>query len=196
MAYSVTGRATEFCSCITPCPCAFGEKPDNERCTGAVFLDIQDGQLDGTSLSGAKAILVNTFSPGPWTAGNMTASLILDSNDSQEQRDALSRIFGGEEGGEAADLSSLISDFKGVVEAPIESESSDERVSFKAGDLAEGSGSVLKGVDGSEIRIPNPNYIMTNITAGKTDKVVINMEGLEYSGPGTGFWTGPFAMKG
>ena len=196
MAYTLSGRATEFCSCSTPCPCAFAQEPDNGRCTGVILMEFEDGQSDGISLAGTKAILVNTFT-NVWTQGNLTAALILDSNASQDQRDALSRIMGGQEGGDAAGLAALISDFKGVLEAPINSTSSDDAVSFTAGDLAEGSGSSLKGADGTTlIRIPNPAYIMTNIIAGKSEKVRIAVEGLEYEGPGTGFWTGPLELKG
>jgi hypothetical protein len=197
MAYSLSGRATEFCSCSTPCPCAFNQEPDNGRCQGIIFMDFDQGELDGVSLAGTKAVLASSFGPRAWTAGNLTAALIVDSNASQEQRDALSRILAGQEGGDAAGIAALISDFKGVLEAPIEGSSSEDKVSFKAGDLAEGSGSALRTLDGSEpIRIPNPAYLMTNIIAGRADKVRIGVSGLEYDGPGTGFWTGPVTLNG
>ena len=101
MSYRLAGRATDFCGCNTPCPCAFGQEPTSGTCKSVIFFDIQEGELDGLDLSGTKAVLISTFD-GVWTAGNFTAALVLDENASEEQRAALAKIYGGELGGDGA----------------------------------------------------------------------------------------------
>ena len=77
---------------------------------------------------------------GAWTGGNFTAALVLDENASEEQRAALAQIYGGELGGDAANLAALIGDMKGVFTAPIEYSATAGEVSFKAADTAQGAG--------------------------------------------------------
>ena len=196
MAYHLSGTATELCSCSAPCPCAFGQEPTAGTCAGMFCLDIQEGECAGVNLAGTKAILADTFS-GVWTSGNFTAALILDQNSSPEQRDTLTRIFSGQEGGDAAHFAALIGDMKGVFVAPIDYKESDGHISVMAGDLAEGAGDVLHGVDGtSEIQITNAHYPLPNITAGKATRSRVNVPGLRFESDGTGMWTGPFEMRG
>src|SRR6476660_7578376 len=118
MAYRITGHSTEFCSCHATCPCAFGLPPDRGRCTGVFSFHVESGNADGVNLSETYAVLAASFGPSPWTAGGFTAALILDSNGTPAQREALKKIFTGQMGGDAAGLAALISDLKGVFEAP------------------------------------------------------------------------------
>ena len=118
MAYRIAGRATELCSCNAPCPCAFGQLPTGGRCRALMVFDVKEGNADGVSLAGTKAIVAAEF-PGVWSKGNWTAALILDSQASQQQRDALQRILTGQMKGDAAAIAALIGTFKGVATAPI-----------------------------------------------------------------------------
>jgi len=196
MAYRIAGQSTELCSCDTPCPCAFGQEPSGGRCEGIFAFDIQEGQLDGVSLAGTKAIFAATFN-GPWTGGNFTAALILDANASEQQRDALTRIYSGQLGGDAANLAGLVGEMKGVFTAPIDIRYSGEDIMVRAGDLAEGAGTVLKGLDGVDnIELTNAHYPLPRITAGKSTKSKVKVSGLEYEHDGSGMWTGPFELKG
>jgi hypothetical protein len=158
---------------------------------------VQDGDQDGLSLNGTKAVIANTFAPGPWTAGGFVGSIILDSNASEEQRAALRRILTGEAGGDAAGLAALFADLKGVVDAPFVADTSEEQVSLRVGDLIEAAGTVLKNADGSAaIEISNAHYPLPNLLAGKATTVRINVDGVDYDGPGSGMWTGPFELNG
>ena len=196
MAYRLAGNNTEFCSCDVPCPCAFAQIPTGGRCQGLFCFDVQEGYLDGLSLAGTKFILALMFANQAWTAGNLTAALILDANASQDQRDGLTRILTGQLGGDAANLAGLIGDMKGVVTAPIEYRASDGQISVRAGDVAEGAGATLKNADGSEIEVRNAHYPIPNIKAGKSTKVKVKVPGLEYDLQGSGMWTGPFVLAG
>lgn len=196
MAYRLAGYNTEFCSCSTPCPCAFGQTPTGGSCAGIFAFDFSEGDIEGVDVSGTKAILAATFS-GPWTGGNFTAALILDANASEAQRNALSRALGGELGGDAGGLAALIGDLKGVFTAPIEYSHSGGNVSVRAGTAAEGSGSTLKSADGSaEIEVTNACYPIPNIKAGRSNGVKVDVEGLSFRSDGTGMWTGPLLLQG
>jgi len=196
MAYHISGRSTELCSCSAPCPCAFGQEPTSGTCHGLFCIDIQDGQCDGVNLAGTKAILAAMFS-GPWTGGNFTAAMILDQHSTEEQRDALTRIFSGQEGGDAAQLAGLIGDLKGVFVAPIDLKEADGHIRVLAGDMAEGAGDVLRGLDGqAEIQVLNAAYPLPTVTAGKATRSRVRVPGLEFDSDGSGMWTGPFEMQG
>jgi hypothetical protein len=196
MAYRLSGHSTELCSCDTPCPCAFGQTPSGGRCEGIFAFDVEQGEVDGVSVAGTKAILAAAFN-GPWTGGNFTAALILDANASEQQRDALTRVLSGQLGGDAANLAALIGDMKGVFTAPIDIRYTNGQISVRAGELAEGSGALLKGLDAStNIEITNAHYPLPRVTAGKASKTKVKLSGLEYEHDGSGMWTGPFELKG
>jgi hypothetical protein len=157
----------------------------------------QEGDVEGVDVSDTKAILAATFEGGPWTNGNLTAALILDANASDEQRNALGRVLGGELGGDAAGLAGLIGDMKGVFVAPIDYRHENGEVEVRAGDLAAGAGATLKNVDGTaDIEVSNACYPIPNLRAGKASRVMINVEGLSFQHDGNGMWTGPLELKG
>jgi hypothetical protein len=161
-------------------------------------FDIQEGEYEDVSLAGTRAIFVDVFSGGPWMNGNFTAALILDANSTEEQREALSAIFSGKAGGDAADLAGLVGDMKGVFVAPIDYKmTADGEISVRAGDLAEGGGEVLRGLDGtSEITVINPHYPLATVVAGRSTRSRVSVPGLEFDNHGSGMWTGPFELKG
>lgn len=196
MAYRIAGQATELCSCNAPCPCAFGQAPTGGRCRALMVFDVQEGNADGVSLAGTKAIVAAEF-PGVWSKGNWSAALVLDSKASQQQRDALQSILTGQMKGDAAQIAALIGNFKGVATAPISITFAAGKISVKAGDLIEGAGETLKDAQGkAEIQVSNANYLLPNVTAGKSSKVRANAQGMTFDLNGSGMWTGPFELKG
>ena len=99
MAWSMTAKALESCSCASICPCLFGPaKPDQEWCSGLFLLDVTEGQSDGVDLSGAK-ILIHFELPGDFVSGIDKGKLVYDSGTSDDQRRELDAIFHGEKGG-------------------------------------------------------------------------------------------------
>jgi hypothetical protein len=197
MTYRIAGMSTEFCSCTSPCPCAFGQEPDNNgHCQGIFSFHVQDGNVDGVDVSETVALFAVDFR-GVWTSGNWTAALILDDKASQEQRDALTRVFGGELGGDAAQLAAFVGDFKGVFTAPIDYRDMGDNLYFHAGETAEGDGSILKNVDGSQtIEIEDAHYPIPRIEAGKSTLVRVKVSGMEFQHNGSGMWHGPFTLRG
>lgn len=48
MSYRLAGRSTDFCSCNTPCPCAFGQEPtggtcESLFCVGSFSKEVESG---------------------------------------------------------------------------------------------------------------------------------------------------------
>jgi Protein of unknown function (DUF1326) len=54
MAWHISGKSTELCSCKMMCPCWLGPEgePDQEWCSAAFGFEIEKGQSDGVDLSG------------------------------------------------------------------------------------------------------------------------------------------------
>jgi hypothetical protein len=198
MRYRIAGRTTDLCSCQTPCPCAFGQTPTRGTCAGMFCFDIQEGEYENVSLARTRAIFANTFSGGPWMDGNFTAALILDANSTDEQREALTTIFSGKAGGDAANMAALVGDMKGVFVAPIAYKmTTNGEITVRAGDLADAGGQTLRGMDGtSEITVTNPLYPLPTVIAGKSTHSRVSVPGLEFDNHGSGMWTGPFELKG
>lgn len=99
MAWQITGRLLEACSCKLLCPCYFGPaEPDQGWCSTAVLADIQQGTSDGIDLSGRKVTFVGDF-PKDFESGNGTARLYIDEAADADQRRELEAIFTGKKGG-------------------------------------------------------------------------------------------------
>jgi hypothetical protein len=106
-----------------------------------VLLDIHEGNLNDVNLGNTKAVMAVNL-PGVWTAGNWKAALILDANNSQAQNDALQSIFGGKEGGTAADVAALVGEMVGLHVGSIGMDSTGSTRSVRVGNLVDAAGEV------------------------------------------------------
>ncbi len=90
----------EMCNCKMMCPCWLGPEiePDEGWCGGTLAFDVQRGSSNGVDLTGTKVALIAVW-PGNFFEGNGTARLYLDDTASAEQRDAVEKIFSGNDGG-------------------------------------------------------------------------------------------------
>jgi hypothetical protein len=100
MAWHITGRSMELCSCKMLCPCWLGPEgePDQGWCSGVLGFEVQQGNSDGVDLGGTKVVLAADW-PGNFFAGNGTARLYVDEAASADQRRELEAIFTGKKGG-------------------------------------------------------------------------------------------------
>jgi hypothetical protein len=105
MSWHIRGTYVESCNCDAICPCRKidgvpGGRSTHGECRGVLSWLIEDGAADGTDLSGQPVALAIRYSddePGsPWTW-----ILYLDGSASDDQRDALEKIFTGALGGDA-----------------------------------------------------------------------------------------------
>jgi len=99
MAWSLRGQSIELCSCKMLCPCWLGPaEPDQGWCSGALILDIQQGNSNGVDLGGRKVAFAADW-PGDFWSGNGTARLYIDEAANSDQRRELEAILGGKQGG-------------------------------------------------------------------------------------------------
>lgn len=105
MSWHVRGTYFESCNCDAICPCrridgVTGGRSTHGECLGVLSWLIEDGAADGIDLSGlpvAMAVRYSDDEPGsPWTW-----VLYLEARATDEQRDALERIYTGRSGGDA-----------------------------------------------------------------------------------------------
>lgn len=100
MAWKLSGRSLELCSCKMLCPCWLGPEgePDQGWCGGALGFDIERGNSDGVDLGGTRVAFTAEW-PGNIFGGQGTARLYLDDAASADQRRELEAIFSGQKGG-------------------------------------------------------------------------------------------------
>ena len=100
MAWQLSGRSMELCSCKLLCPCWLGPEgvPDQGWCGGALGFDIQRSNSDGVDLGGTKVAFAAEW-PGNFFDGKGTARLYIGDTASAEQRRELEAIFSGKKGG-------------------------------------------------------------------------------------------------
>lgn len=124
MTWHVSGEYMESCSCDYLCPCIFTnpQGPANkDYCTALLIFRVDKGEADGVDLAGtAFAFILKTgpvMADGDWVFAN-----VVDAG-TDEQAEALARIAGGEAGGiPGAIRAGLVSDYRGVERAKIETE--------------------------------------------------------------------------
>jgi hypothetical protein len=121
MAWRMKGEYLKNCSCTAFCPCdAHGDPSPNNFCEGAIGMHIQEGDFEGTNLGGLNWV-ANFHFPGPLYEGNARVEAFIDQRADQAQRDAISKILGGQAGGAWFELvASLIKEFVGIKFVPIE----------------------------------------------------------------------------
>jgi hypothetical protein len=127
MAYKLAGTYLGHCDCRQVCPCAFDEPPTGRdgQCHGLLVINIDSGDLDGTDVSGTKAVL-GYSSPGKISAGGLRLGLVVDEAASDDQAAALEKIFKGDEGGFFGELGALTGEWLGVQRDSISFSDGDE----------------------------------------------------------------------
>jgi hypothetical protein len=134
MGYQLKGTYLGQCDCKQVCPCAVDGPPTGEgdQCHGLLVVNIKEGSLDGTDVSGVNAAL-GYFAPSKISEGNLKIGVVVDEGASDEQVNALERIFKGEEGGFWGEIGGLVGEWQGVERASV-SFSDGEEPSAKIGD--------------------------------------------------------------
>jgi hypothetical protein len=89
-----------------------------DQCKGWLVLNIREGHKDDIDLSGVNVALVYTIPDQP-SKGNWSIGMIVDSDASDEQAEALETIFTGKDGGPWAEFAGLFSDYMGLERAEV-----------------------------------------------------------------------------
>src|SRR5436305_8082028 len=100
MACGLAGTYVAHCDCKQVCPCAFDGPPTGRdgQCRGLLVHEVKEGNLDDIDLSGVKVAMAY-MAPSNISAGGLKVGIVVDSGASDEQTDALARIFQGDAGG-------------------------------------------------------------------------------------------------
>jgi hypothetical protein len=111
MGYTISGTYLADCSCDLLCPCPVDGKPNHPdgQCWGNGVFHVEKGSLDDVDLSGVDVGMTVHF-PSNFSAGNLTMQIFVDPGASDEQANALERIFSGQAGGPFGEMAPLFSD--------------------------------------------------------------------------------------
>lgn len=133
MAYHLEGRLLEVCDCRVLCPCWIGEDPDNGTCDTIVSYHFDKGTIDGVDVTG-RTIAIVAHLPGNILKGNWRVAVYLDDKTSEEQMDALLKVYTGQAGGPIADIAKLVGEVVAVERVPIAFNVDQGRGTIKIGD--------------------------------------------------------------
>lgn len=114
MAYRIAGTYVSHCNCQQVCGCAWDQPPTGPdgKCRGIIVFHVDEGDLDGTDLSGVN-MAAFFYIPEHFSAG-FDMGLVVDEGASDEQADALGQIFEGNAGGPFEEFAGVRSDWLGV----------------------------------------------------------------------------------
>lgn len=157
MAYRLAGTYVAHCDCKQVCPCAVDGPPTGRdgQCRGLLVHEVRDGNLDGTDLSGV-LVAMAYMAPSNISAGNLKVGIVVDSQASDEQAEALGRIFKGDAGGMFGEFAPLFGEWLGVDRADI-SFSDGEEPSARVGDV-EVNFTAFRGGDGGVTTVSNAMF--------------------------------------
>lgn len=184
-AWQISGQYMETCNCTLLCPCITSNltaRPTEGDCKAALALRIDKGAKDGVSLDGV-ALMVVMHSPGPMAEGNLTVGLIVDSNASDAQVEAVSAIASGAAGGPMAALGPLVGKMAGVERRKVEFTMDGLKLSARAGELideaCEGLPSVVK--PGEAIVIDNTAHpVNSRISLARATRSRMHAFGIDW----------------
>lgn len=148
MAYHLTGRMSEVCSCKSLCPCAIGENADEDSCGFSWVYHFDYGAIDGTDVTGLNLAFLGYHNDNIFDA-NVKLAVIVDARASDAQQAALINAFTGKAGGPLADLAALVHEVVGVVRAPIDFDVDKGSGSFDVHGIVSGKVQGYSAKDGS-----------------------------------------------
>ena len=96
--WRVSGDVLIACNCDFGCPCNFNARPSKGFCQGGWIWMIQQGHVGDVDLGGL-GLAVFAKWPGAIHEGGGQATAYIDERANPNQREALSRVLGGEFGG-------------------------------------------------------------------------------------------------
>jgi hypothetical protein len=153
MAWHIVGTYYAPCSCKVGCPCVLGEQEgDQVWCSGGQWVDIDNGDVDGVDVSGARLAWVADWPKG-FLGGEGVGRIYFDSSVSAQQRDALEPLFKGQRGGVYEVVGQLVTRWLPTLEAPIDIEQDDEGTRITVGEFGVAIAKPLRGAGGEVTRL-------------------------------------------
>jgi len=153
--WRLQGRYFETCNCETACPCVWLQPPSEGECKLLVAWHIEDGYLDNVRIDDLNVVLA-CYARENMINGGWSAALYLDERASEQQTDALTRIFTGQLGGHLSVLIGFVGEVWGIHKVPIHYQEDGDRRSVIIPEIAEAEIQSIQGLRGGEATIDNP----------------------------------------
>ena len=196
--WNLTGTYFESCNCDVVCPCVFTSDPTNDDCTVLLAWHIDKGKHADISLDGMNTALA-AYSPGNMLKTKWDVALYIDEKANPAQRDALTKIFAGQVGGEPAALGPLIGKVLGVKPVSITYQAKGKERSMRIPNIAEMEIAAIEGQGGKLVTLENiPLTAIPNQTTvvARSKKLSYRDHGLNWDISGKNGFYSPFSFKG
>jgi hypothetical protein len=136
MTWSLKGTYFESCNCDAACPCVFLSAPTDGECTLLIGWHIDEGNDNGVSLDDLNVALA-VHSPGHMLQTQWKAAAYVDARATEDQQNALLKIFGGQDGGHPARLAGHIGELVGAAPVAIDFSVEGGKYRLKIADIAD-----------------------------------------------------------
>lgn len=196
--WKLTGTYFEACSCDIACPCTFLSAPTTGECNALVGWHIDNGTLDNVNLNGLNVALA-VHSPGHMLEVKWQAAIYLDDKASDEQKDALTKIYTGQVGGHPFILVSFVGEVLGIKSVPIEFEANGKQRRLKIADVAEVEIEGIQDQGGGDVSISNPPLGLApgyELFVAKSKNLNYTDHGLQWEISGKNGFYSPFTYQG
>jgi hypothetical protein len=198
MSWQLKGTYFETCNCDVACPCVFLSRPTEGECRVLVAWHVDQGKDGDVDLSGLNVAMA-IHSPGHMMQTKWRAALYLDERASDQQRQALTRIFAGQAGGHPEALASFVGDVLGVANVRIDYQATGKKRSLSIPDVVDAEIEAIEGQGGGDVTISGHPLCV----APGEPAVVARSKRLDYTdhhmtwsiSDGNGFYS-PFAYQG
>jgi hypothetical protein len=196
MAWKLSGKYVETCSCELMCPCnlSLDHGATYDYCRVVLVFDVAQGDVEGVDVSGLTVAAI-ADTPKVMTEGNWRLGMFIDDRASDDQFAKLVGVFSGQLGGPMAALGPLVGEILGVERAAIEVVHDGLRHSVKVGDSIdfEIEDIVPFGVTtGQPVRFQGMFHpVASDLTMAEAKRSRISAFGITYEGK-TGLSTSSF----
>ncbi len=195
--WKVRGTYFEACNCLPACPCNFTSPPTEGECKVVVAWHVDEGHHGTVDLAGLNAAFF-AYAPGHMMEGKWQVALYTDEHASQEQAEALGKIFSGQDGGHLAALGPLIGEVLGVKAVPIEYHAEGNRRSVRIGGVAEADIEALTGQNGRPVELHNVPFTVVPdepLVVAKASRYRFDDYGLSVDISGRNGYYSPFSYQ-
>jgi hypothetical protein len=195
--WKVSGTYFEACNCEMACPCVFLNAPTDGECTLLVGWHIAQGRFGEVTLDGLNVAMA-AYSPGHMLQVKWQAALYLDDKASDTQKNALTKIFGGQVGGHPAVIGGLIGQVLGVSSTKLDYKADGRKRSLEIAGVAISEIEAIDGQGGAEVTITNhPLTVAPGYPAvqSKSKQLRYHDHGMNWEISGKNGFYSPFAYQ-
>lgn len=192
--WDISGTYFEACNCEAACPCIMLGDPTDGDCQLLVAWHIDQGNFQGVSLNGLNTAMA-VYTPENMMKGQWKAALYIDQNASDAQKEALTKIFGGQAGGVIGAVAPLIGEVWGVTPAQIEYQANGKKRHMRINNVAHVDVEAIQGQNGMDVLIENPPLTLvpgTPAVVARSKQASYTDHGQQWSFSGKNSFYSPF----